>query len=802
MQLALVVALLGVGPVLDPLEGSVVTTEERWFLPSGRTLGEVADLWFVEIVNMQNADGGIAAFDPLYVSSHGRSWTQLRHTLNTLSIVDPARSGLPIIELPYGVWDRLHYQSLWTAEPGFHASVPTAAAQPGWVRVGAGRDVGGGIWIPSGFMDREPALSYGATPDRRALRRAGEIEAVTGMSGAAGSFRLAVEHLDHSHRFPTLLDSATGLHLPDDAARTTVLGSGRTQVGSWPLEAVLAWQGRQRSREGAQFRLPAPYTRDVSANALLAQVGTEMAEARYRFEAALGWRWRRDDERSNTESPIVSDLEREWTWLARPSFGERLERMSIEGRAALHWESAVPVSLSLTGSQGFVSSTQSVPGGLTGLTYERGGLAGGAPRAVSITVYEPAARAEESLQSARLQLDAAHTMGPVRLSFAGGADYAAVGVPGDTRLWFLSPAAGVAARMRLGGGELFTLVRREPDALTSGVAAFLDPARANGERYTWLDDGDGVPESGETGELLARTGGRYHLAGEDLARPSSNQFVIGWRSPSFGPFQAVLTGIARWHLDALTVRMAGPAAESYAPVSFHDPGGDGRGEERLPEGGQLLTVYERAPGTEGAELYALVNRERDNRYIGAEIQLVSVEERRWFMNLGGAGYWNIGSGSFGSFPDRNDPGVVDETTADPNARVNQRGRFDQDRSFAVNLLTGVRPLDELSLSTAIRYRDGQPFTRIVVAELPQGPTPIMAVWRGAPRHTFHMVVDARARYDIALAGFDAAVVLDAFNLLGSGVELLEQPRTRGEFRRSLEMVPGRALFVSLELAAQ
>ena len=117
-------------------------------------------------------------------------------------------------------------------------------------------------------------------------------------------------------------------------------------------------------------------------------------------------------------------------------------------------------------------------------------------------------------------------------------------------------------------------------------------------------------------------------------------------------------------------------------------------------------------------------------------------------------------------------------------------------------MVGVEPVDDLRGAIVLRYRDGQPFTRIVVAELSQGATAVMGVPRGepVPRHTFHMTLDARLQYRLAVGDVRGALILDGFNLLGSGTEVLEDPRTGDSFRQSLEMVPGRSVIAGLEMS--
>ena len=172
-----VLAFLQTGPVLDPVAGSTVRTEDREILPSSRHLGSVADLWFVEIVNMQQGGAGIATFDPLYFTSHGRSWTQNTYELDGLDITDPFLFGRPILHLPQRAWSSLHYRSLNTSRPGFAWRTEIPKGLQTGVRLGGGGAVGGGLWLPHGFFDRDPATGFGATSDRRALEQGFEGDA-------------------------------------------------------------------------------------------------------------------------------------------------------------------------------------------------------------------------------------------------------------------------------------------------------------------------------------------------------------------------------------------------------------------------------------------------------------------------------------------------------------------------------------------------------------------------------------------------------------------------------------------------
>lgn len=798
--LLLVTLCLGAGPVLDPIKGGEVTAGDRALLPSGRHLGSVADIWFVQIVNMQIDGAGMAQLDPLYLSSHGRSRTQMHFLLNGVDISDPARPGRPLLEVPFELWDRLRYRSLWTEAPGFQWHVdlqqPKLEAR---ARAGTGLPLGGGTWVPAGFMDREPATAHGATGERRELRNPIEVDAQLSLASSGASLRTHVHHQNQGRRYPTLVGTQ------DLAERTTVFLGSALRVGGVPVQIIGLWQRKLRTHEGAEFRWPKAYTLRTQGQAFVALAKAELwRQGQVALEARALLGLRVDDERLADDTRLVTDLEEEWMWLARPRWGERLERSKVG--AGLHANLVDPfgLELDLQVAHASITSRAQIPGGRVGETYSRG-ASDPSQAGVYQTVYAPAGRAEEWLRSARLSAEWGRTFGALTLRGTVGLSHGALGVPGATRLGYWTPAAGFAARQTLGASELFFVVRREPVDLTSQVAAFLDPARPSGHRYAWLDDGDRIPEPGEQGQLLARTGGLYHQARPGVRRPTSNHFALGFWSPIFGSFRATVSAIGRWLVDPYTVRLQGPAPDGYRRIDMADPGGmDGLGQQQ-GQPAPTMAAYARDRATFGTESYVLTNDPQPAFYVGTELQVLTVDDGWWFVNFGGAGYWNVGTGGgFGPFPDRNDAGIIHESSADPNQRINKRGRFDQDRSFALHLLAGVRPLQldrALSLATAIRYRDGQPFTRVVVAsDLPQGPTALMAVHRGAPRHTFHLYVDLRARYDLVLRPWRLSLLLDVFNVLGSGTEIVEDPRTGPSFRTSLEMVPGRALFFAVELA--
>ena len=193
------------GPRIDPIAGDDIGRDALSCLPSSRHLGAVLDVWFNRVISQQVGGGGMAFFDPVRLSSHGRSWRQTRFHLNGIDITDPARPGEPLFELPYDAWDGVAYRSLWTARPGVDVSFRAEAPDTWRLTGAAGQDVGGGTWIPGDLFDREPATEHGATAERRRLRAVGELFAERAWRlGATGQLRLIGSFVEHEHRYPTL----------------------------------------------------------------------------------------------------------------------------------------------------------------------------------------------------------------------------------------------------------------------------------------------------------------------------------------------------------------------------------------------------------------------------------------------------------------------------------------------------------------------------------------------------------------------------------------------------------------------
>nr|ADI22131.1 hypothetical protein [uncultured myxobacterium HF0200_19H16] len=789
-SLLIAMLLVSNGPELDLIDGVTIVPNEREWLPSGRDLSSIADVWLVQVVNQQVSGSGIARFDPIRLGFHGSSWTQTRFLLNGLEITDPARSGSPLLELPYGAWDRLEFRYQLSEKPGFNTVYSSRNKKDAFVGgLRWGMPVGGGTWVPQGLMDREPATFHGATSTRRVLNEALEGDIELSYGDDEWGLHLGAERYEHTHQYPTFVDKSGNL-LSDRGIRTAAVGSAHGSFLGRPLDFVTAWQSHQRTHAGSQLRWPLAHTKAVDEEAWVAQAIWDANP----LSIKAGFGWASDDQERNSRQAFVRDLEEEWMWLERFRDAESSKRWRVD--ADLGWKLEPFVSWSDGAEIGLVmhhvqlKNRPNWGSSLEGVTYLRGATT--EAQSVSMTQWETPVM-EHWWQGVRPKFNSSGTGNGIRWKGDLGLDLVELGVPSETLLRQWEFVAGLTLEKSIAGFDVFGRARREPEELTAELARFLDPNSPHGLERAWSDDnGDRLPSADEAGAIKRRSGGRYHSVDPYLTRPTRNLFSLGFKSPRFGHFIFVLTTHFRWLKDKYIVRYDPKTKVEYTSSSIEDPG----------ESDTQLTVYDREVGSEGEETYQLTNASRSDFFFGTELQLKTEGVSGWFLNLSASGYLSQGSGVFGSFPDRNDSGILHEIAAEPNSRINQRGRYDNDRAFGVNLLAGIEPLENLRLALAGRYRDGEPMTRYFVTELSQGPTPIMAVERGAPipRHTFHLTMDTRISYSFVWAGWNATASLDCFNLLGSGTELLEDIRTGDSWRKSLEMVPGRTILAALKLS--
>jgi hypothetical protein len=164
---------------------------------------------------------------------------------------------------------------------------------------------------------------------------------------------------------------------------------------------------------------------------------------------------------------------------------------------------------------------------------------------------------------------------------------------------------------------------------------------------------------------------------------------------------------------------------------------------------------------------------------------------RWNMLFGATAYRTLGSGGDLNYgPLENDQLVIGDHFENPNSADDPDGRLFFDRAYVGKWSGSYRAPGDIRFAAAVRYQDGQPFTRLVVApDLAGGPEIVHAYRLGRTRFTYTATVDARVEKGIAIGGRRAAIRLDVFNLTNHANEVEEDVQSGPSFRRSTAVQP-------------
>jgi hypothetical protein len=378
----------------------------------------------------------------------------------------------------------------------------------------------------------------------------------------------------------------------------------------------------------------------------------------------------------------------------------------------------------------------------------------------------------------------------------------------------------VSARLRLTDTGRVTLLGGWGEyrhRLLLDALAFGDPNAPHGSVYRWTDaNGDGRYEPDERGDLVARVGpgapdGTLAVIDPQLRAPRTRELVAGIEASLGGGVVASFRAFDRRETNLVEPVNVGVPASGYDVRYLPDPGGDLVGHED----DQLLPVFDRRPETFGLDRYLLANPADDTGlFQGVELRIEKAVGRRLALLAGATAYRTEIRGANRSFGvTENDQGILGELYDDPNAYTYSKGRGYFDRAFTIKLAATWRAPGDWRLGLDARYQDGQPFGRLVVVEdLAQGPELVPATSRGQSfgraattdpegrpliadghRFTYTLTLDLRVEKGFALGPRRLALIVEAFNLLGTGNEVEEDVVWGPGFRDPTAVQPPRAV---------
>ena len=385
----------------------------------------------------------------------------------------------------------------------------------------------------------------------------------------------------------------------------------------------------------------------------------------------------------------------------------------------------------------------------------------------------------------------------VRLDTASGEAQGAV-----SGISWMSASPRASFRWQRGSFGLFGGAGRYASPPPLWVLSFGDPGEVVFNVHRWRDPNNNRRvDAGETGELVARSGRGAAVASIDteLKGPKTTEWTVGAEYRS-GP-RVTLRGALIWRRESSllgSLNTGVPFASSYRAIELPDPGADW--DSAADD--TTLTIYERLPSSFGRDAFLLTNPEAaDVSHEGIEVTL-DLRYPRWRMLFGGTTYRSKGLGGFiGNRVLENDPGVIGDRFELPGTSSISPGRLYFDRAYIAKWSGMFSAPADVRIAGTVRYQDGLPFSRLVVApDLAGGPEAFEAYEMGITRFTYTGTVDLRFEKGFLIAERRAVFGVDIFNFVNLSNEVEEDVVSGPTFRRPTALQPPLTFRVGLRIA--
>jgi hypothetical protein len=284
--------------------------------------------------------------------------------------------------------------------------------------------------------------------------------------------------------------------------------------------------------------------------------------------------------------------------------------------------------------------------------------------------------------------------------------------------------------------------------------------------------------------------------GGDLSRPDIYSLGLGVKWKLAPRWQLDIQGLGKIYQHMLWIDYDGPAdafGRTVQGVFF-----ESAGPKRYLLHNQLVALPR-------------PSRLRWPHLLGAYVSLVAVDSDPFIFSFGISGFTLVGFSPFGNGPGANDLGVLDFSSANPNARLNGLADLDAERGYQAKGVAGWRFASCCWAVLSMRYADGHPFA-FFDARHDGGQVALTyhgtrgSPWHGqspltGPRTDFLMNWDLRVQAAVPLGGRRLLFSVWAANLFDFGNELAERSTAAGiDARAALELQVPRSLVFSAELA--
>jgi hypothetical protein len=750
----------------QPLLGSTLPVGVLRDLPTAGNPFAVPETIQLETIGDLFSAGGLNVATAPKIGGLLNSWTQTQYRIGDVSVTDPRAGGTPLL-LPFlPLWERITTATgaMGIEDNASGVSVTLEPPRPGttWSRAIEGSASG------------SPLVSLGAglAPP---VDRVSQWQDVTVIVGgpvtrrlgmvAAGSWR-NLSHVAAPSPSTTTDRAASGF------AHLVFAATSRDEIRTlaWVQEATTA------ARTDTGLHVQATWER--------------------RDPAKLSWRLfggytGRDRTATSPSTLVVDSLDTDPVSDLVDTGGGVTRRWVAGARVAAQANRLLPsVGVDLDSAEVRVAPTaiQQIRELVNGAparvwAYQ----AGGATDVRQLTTF--AAYANEHVTSGRLALDAG-----LRLDLVSGtANGAARGINWATWL----PRGQLRFQIfKVTDVSAVASYRRTAYQAPLNVLSIGDPAAPVADVSAW--------NVSAIGPLIARvgpgTGGDADFAQIDprLERPITDELVLALRARPRPGIELELARVTKREQRLLAYVDTGVLASEYTAFGLPDPSF----EPGSPVGAPQVTALSRPAGSYGRDRYLLTNQTGGPARSWALEAIVRASTGKLTLLVGVALTEATGpAAAVGFLPTQNDQDVVGSMLVDPNALAQARGQLFQDRSH-VGKIVGVYRLPwRMRVGAILRYADGQPFTRLVIAPvLTQGPTAIRSYANGGSAFTFVGTIDVRVQKAFTAGRAEVAAVVDVYNLPNLGNEVIEHVVTGPMFRTPTARQPPRTAVAGLRVA--
>jgi hypothetical protein len=774
-----------------PPLGAEITVDPLGNLPTSANLFALLDTVVPDVIVDRIEDGGTAAGAPSLVGAHGSSWTQTVFRVGDASITNPTMTGVPLLMPGVDVWEHAEVAT---------GLMPIDLGAPGMAVTLTPRQPSANAWSRAIEVN-------GSAPAFNASTHAGSAPAIVRLDswGHANLF-LSGPLTSESPSRNTLLFSATWnrasyFERDEPTPLDATLGSGFLNITSTlpggDVVRAIGWGQRFRDAVAHHdvFDLPSAGQQQTAGHVQASWqhlLGDGNTGLRAFGAFTLGHR------STDLAPPDVVVMDRivdgPITTLLNPgagtdrtwSFGARLNRSLGDSRHRV-----------LAGADFEAAAASTLPA----FSGRVGELLDGLPARVwDFTV--PRANSMWSEHSFDVFAGDTFTVSP-RFTVNGGVrfetlDGSADAHPGTIGWRNLLPrggfTVGILDRWHLGG---FGQISRYGHRLPLTDLAYGDPTAPTANIYRWNTTVAGIPQPGDIGPLVQRLGpGSGGVAGfssidPNLKRPIMDELVLGLEARPHPSMFVRVSAMARRETNMVGVSDVGVPESVYTKIGVPDPGVD----TEHPEDDQILYFYNRPVSSFGADKYLLTNPDNDETdFVGADVMIQVRSGRTLFMLGGTAGRVEAVAANRGFGPFENDPGLLGEAFANPNALDHASGRDFTERGYTAKLSVSHEFQGDWTLGLAARYQDGQHFARLVIMPgLNQGAEYVRAFRNGRTRFSMTSTLDARLQKGFMLGGRRIVAIAEAFNLLNEYFEYEENSVTGPSSREPTATQPPFAL---------